>query len=50
MTALHFLAGLSPTPTPVQRSPLLAIPVLLVLQAMIYWLNDVLRARRRLHP
>jgi len=48
MTALHFLAGLSPTPTPVQRSPLLAIPVPLL--AMIYWLNDVLRARRRLHP
>ena len=48
MTPFHILAGLSPTL--VQRSQLLAIPVLLVVLAMIYWLTRVLRAPRRLHP
>jgi len=44
MTTHHIVAGL------LSQSELLAIPVLLAVPAMLYWLTRVLRALRRLHP
>lgn len=49
-TASFFLGQAKLFPAPVRQSQLLAIPVLLVLLAMIYWLTRTLRTRRRLHP
>lgn len=49
-TGSFFLGQAKLFPAPVRQSQLLAIPVLLVVLAMIYWLARVLRARRRLHP